>query len=110
MTPLAKVGGLADVVGALPKALRSKGVDCRVILPRYEQIKIEGLKTVKKDVAIRFGNIKEKINIYSSKIDGVPVYFIENEKYLSWGLIYLDKSAFVKDLDEMKRFLFFPKP
>jgi len=37
----------------------------------------------------------------------VPVFLIDNEKFLSYGSIYLDKSAFVKDLDEMKRFLFF---
>lgn len=107
MTPIAKVGGLADVVSALPKALRAKNIDCRVILPRYEQIKTDGLETMKKDVAVEFGNIKEKVNIYSGEIDGVQVYFIENEKYLSRGLIYLDKSAFVSGFDEIKRFLFF---
>jgi len=107
MTPIAKVGGLADVVSALPKALKAAGIDCRVILPRYEQIKIDTLKIIKKDIAIEFGNIRERVNIYSGEIDGVCVYFIESEKYLSRGSIYLDKSAFVKDLDEMKRFLFF---
>ena len=36
--PLAKTGGLADVAGALPKALNKRGVDTRVVLPKYEEI------------------------------------------------------------------------
>ena len=39
VVPFAKVGGLADVVGALPKALRELGNDVRVVMPRYGQVK-----------------------------------------------------------------------
>jgi starch synthase len=35
MAPLVKLGGLGDVVGSLPKALREAGVDARVLLPCY---------------------------------------------------------------------------
>ena len=38
VVPFAKTGGLADVAGALPKALREHDVDARVILPLYQQI------------------------------------------------------------------------
>ena len=107
MTPIAKMGGLADVIGALPKALRSKGIDCRVVLPRYKMIDKKKLKPEFLDIPVRFGKISEKVSVFSDKIDGVPVFLIDNEKFLSYGSIYLDKSAFVKDLDEMKRFLFF---
>ena len=36
--PFIKTGGLADVAGSLPKALRDKGVDIRVVLPKYAGI------------------------------------------------------------------------
>ena len=38
MNPLAATGGLGDVVGALPRVLRQKGHDARVVLPLYRQI------------------------------------------------------------------------
>lgn len=37
--PYAKTGGLADVIGALPKALQENDCDARVILPYYKKIK-----------------------------------------------------------------------
>ena len=39
VSPFAKVGGLADVVGALPIELNKENVDARVILPLYRKIK-----------------------------------------------------------------------
>jgi starch synthase len=38
MAPFAKTGGLADVVGSLPRALRHQGVEARVVLPHYSSI------------------------------------------------------------------------
>ena len=39
--PFAKSGGLADVAGALPKALVKDGVDCRVVMPLYGDLKMK---------------------------------------------------------------------
>ena len=39
MSPLAATGGLGDVTGSLPEALRRKGVDIRIIMPLYNRIK-----------------------------------------------------------------------
>jgi len=36
--PFAKTGGLADVAGSLPKALRLEGVDIRVVMPKFGKI------------------------------------------------------------------------
>ena len=43
--PYAKSGGLADVAGALPKALVHDGIDCRVIMPLYGDLKFKDTLT-----------------------------------------------------------------
>ena len=44
--PYAKSGGLADVAGALPKALVHDGIDCRVIMPLYGDLKFKDTLTM----------------------------------------------------------------
>ena len=41
VSPFVKVGGLADVVGALPVELNKQGVDARVVLPLYKKVKVK---------------------------------------------------------------------
>lgn len=53
--PFAKTGGLADVLGALPKALHQNGVDVRVIIPYYKQIKDKNLAEYKGYNYVRMG-------------------------------------------------------
>lgn len=81
--PFAKSGGLGDVAYALPKTLRSLGVDVRVIMPKYSTItasfkeKLRTLSTFNVPVGWR--------NQYGAllylKYDGIPYYFIDNEYY-----------------------------
>ncbi len=114
ITPLAKVGGLADVIYSLPKALLKIGVDARVIIPKYEQIHHIGKHSdklkfadIKKDIFIKIGKNKEKASLYKTRVDGIEIFLVENKKYLSKGPIYFSPTAFSDDFHEIQRFVFF---
>jgi len=109
IAPLAKVGGLADVTGALPKYLFNFGQDIRLVLPLYEEIiqKKYPLSLLSKNIPVQIGDDKQIINIYQTLLPQtkIPIYLIENKKYLSEGPIYSENGQF----NEIKRFLFFSK-
>jgi len=98
-----KVGGLGDVIGSLPKALRELGVDARVILPLYSSIDRErfGLK-YKAYQFVDLGWRHSYCGIFETEVDGVPCYFVDNEQYFNRDSIY-------GQIDDGERFAFFSK-
>jgi starch synthase len=89
--PYSKTGGLADVVGALPAALRRLGHEVIVILPKYSFIDYfrYGLQPFLNQVGVWMGNVEEWSSVHKGENDGVPVYFIESNKYFDrWGLYH----------------------
>ncbi|MFA5070276.1 MAG: glycogen/starch synthase [Patescibacteria group bacterium] len=114
LTPLAKVGGLADVIGALPKSLRKKGADSRIVIPKYGIIdeKKYPLKLVADNIEVPFNGQKEKIRIFASLLPGsdVIVYLIDHLKYLGAGGVYFEKDASSGGASrECQRFTFFAR-
>src|SRR3989344_2267743 len=111
MTPLAKAGGLGDVMGSLPKALVQIGIETSVIIPLYEQI--DRIKwRLKRLGGINVG--QENTIIYYTEIPAgdtgkVRIFLIENRRYLSRGPIYFDRTAFMNSRKELERFLFFSR-
>lgn len=107
--PLAKVGGLADVVGSLPTALEGLNVDARIIMPYYEPIKTKGVKTelLKKDIPIIINGKNKNFDIYHTRQQSNDVYLIYNEEFLSRGNIYSWKNHQPGGFWEKERFLFF---
>ena len=101
--PFVKVGGLGDVIGSLPKALRELGVDARVILPLYSSIDRErfGLK-YKAYQFVDLGLRHSYCGIFETEVDGVPCYFVDNEQYFNRDSIY-------GQIDDGERFAFFSK-
>lgn len=82
--PFYKRGGLGDVMGALPKALREVGVDARVVIPYYNMIReANGQKRVG-EYEVEFEGKKRKIGVYEGFYgeQHVPIYFLENHAYL----------------------------
>ncbi len=105
--PYAKTGGLADVVGALPIALRALGHEVIVVMPKYGSI-----NTAKYQIApflnqmcVWMGNAEEWCAVRTTTMDGVPVYFIEADKYFARPGLYHD-DAFNDYGDNPRRFAF----
>lgn len=108
--PIAKVGGLADVSNALPKALKKLGTDVSVLIPFYETINLkkEDLKSILKEEKIQFNGELENFNLWQTFLpkSKVPLFLIENKKYFQTG-IYLEADASAGGSEEeAKRFLF----
>ena len=87
--PFVKIGGLADVVGALPKYLKKFGVDARVIMPFHRQIKERyGSQTQHIcDYQASLGWRSQYVGLEKLELDGVVYYFIDNEFYFG-GPVY----------------------
>ena len=102
--PFVKTGGLADVAGALPKALAALGHDVRVFIPKYYQIpqeyreRMEHLWSGEIPVAWR----RKFLGIDCLKEDGVTWYFIDNEDYFRRDRLY-------GEFDDAERFSFFAR-
>ena len=87
--PFAKTGGLADVSGALPKALREFGVDARLCLPLYDQINqtlIDGSPI--ENVNIEWRGRVQQVRIWQSSAAGAPTYLIEAPQFFARPSIY----------------------
>jgi len=104
VAPFAKVGGLGDVAGSLPPALKKAGVDVRVMMPLYGSIdrKKYKLKKIYSDLEVPSGWLMIKVNIWESKMPGtrVPIYFIDAPEYYKYDEVYVSG-------DNSERFLFF---
>lgn len=105
MAPLAKTGGLGDVVSALPQALRALGHDCRVAIPLYKQIKDQYMNQLRfrRWSMINMGWRTMYTGLFEMDVMGVPVYLIDNEYYFGHDGIYLDYAF------DIERFSFFQR-
>src|SRR5689334_7584239 len=108
--PFCKTGGLADVIGALPKELRKKRHDVRVILPKYKAIRGQefNIKETGDSVRVPIGSRIETGDIRMTKTEkGVPVYFINHEGYFGRSGLYRSQEGDYPDNAE--RFSFFSR-
>ncbi len=101
--PFVKSGGLGDVVGSLPKALRKLGADVRVVIPKFRKIKNENYIDVEYlgcfDVKLGWRTQKAGVLFKNGE---VPTYFIENDFYFGRDELYGYD-------DDNERFAFFSK-
>ena len=81
--PLSKTGGLADVVGTLPKSLKKLGFDARVITPYHRCIKDKYADRVEHmfDFYVNLGWRTQYCGIERLDLDGVTIYLVDSEFY-----------------------------
>jgi starch synthase len=75
--PFAKTGGLADVLGALPKALVDAGEEVAVVLPRYRRVVIPDARAVYDRLQFGFGSHGYSASILEQGENGVSYFFVD---------------------------------
>ena len=76
-TPLAKTGGLADVVGSLPKALREHGHEVAVVLPRYSTMARDGAQLVWEHLVVHLGMDTYHCSLWEKLVAGTRFIFVD---------------------------------
>ena len=99
--PYSKTGGLADVAGALPKALQQVGIDSLLITPCYLQTKGEHLwKVALDDLRVNWRGFSYQAKAFYSEANGSPTYLIDAPEFFHRDSIY----GYTEDYE---RFAFF---
>jgi len=104
--PFAASGGLADVVGSLPRAISAKGHSCAVVMPLYSSITEDmrrqyGLKFVT-NITVDVSWRKQYCGIFTAEYSGMRYYFIDNEYYFG-------RMGMYGFYDDCERFVFFDR-
>ena len=104
--PFIKTGGLADVVGSLPKNFDKEQFDVRVILPKYTCMKDEWKEkmTFKTNFYMDYNWRSRYVGIFETVLDGITIYFIDNEEYFGGATPYTSNAIW-----DIERFAFFSK-
>lgn len=90
--PFVKVGGLGDVAGSLPRALRALSnddvkLDVRLVLPYHPVVKADNLKPLGM-FSIPRGDSEVEVEAFEGALDGMPVYFINGDSIRTNGSVY----------------------
>ena len=105
--PYASTGGLADVVGSLPKAVKKElgeGADVRVVIPLYPTIRRKFAEEIEMvcEMNVKLAWRNQYCGIWQTNASGVIFYFIDNE-------YYFNRSALYGSFDDAERFAYFGK-
>jgi len=103
--PFAATGGLGDVLGSLPAAIKSAGgneVDVRVIMPLYSAVKPEWRQQLKEEALfeVQLSWRRQYCGVYSLVKDNVIYYFVDNE-------YYFNRKGLYGEYDDGERYAYF---
>lgn len=99
--PFAATGGLADVAGSLPQALRQRLIGCRVVMPLYEEIPQELRDTMKfvTSLSVPVAWRRQYCGVFEARWGGVIYYLIDNQYYFK-------RKGLYGHYDDAERFAF----
>lgn len=102
--PFMATGGLGDVGGSLPQALRKRLIGCRVVMPLYKGIKQEDRDQMKfiTHITVPVAWRNQYCGIYEARAGGVIYYLLDNEYYFKRDSLY-------GHYDDAERFAFFSR-
>lgn len=94
-----KAGGLGDVVAALPAALRARGHDARIVIPRYDVIPTQGLVKHPTPLGVPLGAGDAWCAVFETRLPGtdVPVYLLDHEQMFGRGYLYDPPGTWARD-------------
>ena len=102
--PFAASGGLADVAGSLPHALRKRLIACRIVMPLYDEIP-QPLKDNLRFVtsfSVPVSWRRQYCGVFETRYNGVIYYFIDNQYYFK-------RQGLYGHYDDAERFAFFSR-
>lgn len=102
--PFAATGGLADVAGSLPQALRNRLVGCRVVMPLYDSISQELRDSMRfvTSISVPVAWRRQYCGIFEAKVGNVVYYLIDNQYYFK-------RTGLYGHFDDAERFAFFSR-
>lgn len=102
--PYVKTGGLADVVGSLPKYFDKKEYDVRVVIPKYACMDRSFLPNLKFlcHFYVNLNWRRQYVGIFESEYHGVHFYFVDNEFY------FAGESPYNNIYEDVEKFAYFP--
>lgn len=103
--PFIKTGGLADVVGSLPKYINKEEFDVRVMLPKYLSLP-ESYKAQMKYLTHFYMDLawrNQYVGVFQLNFDGITFYFIDNEYY------FVGQTPYGNIYEDIEKFAFFSK-
>jgi starch synthase len=109
MVPFAKTGGLADVIGSLPREIAKRGHRVFVFLPKYKEITKQrfSLTTSLENMVVPIGTEQERTKIYSCSFQELTIFFVHHPDYFERDHIYGTPMGDYPDND--RRFTLFQR-
>ena len=109
-SPLAQTGGLGEVTGSLPLALRDLGFNVSIVMPAYRSLldRKDTWETIARDLPVRLGGLHLSAQVLSSELaPGVPAYLIRRDELFDRSGLYGNEYGEYYDTPE--RYVFFSR-